>query len=209
MKAFALDIVDQYWLAGCQPEADLCSHGRVRLAIGGTLVEAGTNDFGIGETALALLRTLESGHQVAATPADPLIVHGCGTILMMNCGIGIDWTVRHDADVVCIDEVRHYRAPGGGQAQQTDACCRVPRAHYLSEVLAFALAARRFFEESPKVTHDDADLAQFRAFWREFDERLARQGLSGLRRVTASMAPRPSPASRLAAVVAAVCSRRG
>jgi hypothetical protein len=41
---------------------DLCSHGGIRLTIGGQVIALGEDDdeYGISESALALLRTLES-----------------------------------------------------------------------------------------------------------------------------------------------------
>ncbi len=57
--AFELVITEQHWIG----EADLSSHGGVRAVIGGLLVTDADDDYGIAQSALQLLRTLERDHE--------------------------------------------------------------------------------------------------------------------------------------------------
>ena len=93
--AFTLTLIRQGWMAGCAPSEDLCSHGALRLVIGGVIIEDGAKEYGISASALALLRTVEEDHQLSARRAT-LVVCGCSRLMGTDCGIGIDWQVRHE-----------------------------------------------------------------------------------------------------------------
>jgi hypothetical protein len=79
---FEIEIITQGWV-GETPEQvknDLCSHGSVRLAIGGCIVApgAGERDYTISTSALALLRTLESDtRRSGRSPIVSCCVAGC------------------------------------------------------------------------------------------------------------------------------------
>jgi hypothetical protein len=113
LPGFHIEIVTQGWLGEDgpntgDPEAaayDLCSHGDIRLVIGGETIASGDDgEYGISEAALGLLRTITAnrtrspltppeslpGHGRAeeAQTFERLIPHGCGTFLMMGCPIG-------------------------------------------------------------------------------------------------------------------------
>jgi hypothetical protein len=92
---FKIEIIEQGWLEGSLPEEGLCSHGKIKLTIGGYSVPTGPEDYDISESALALLRTLDGDHTSDQPVAERLIYHGCGGILMTGCPVGINWTVRH------------------------------------------------------------------------------------------------------------------
>jgi hypothetical protein len=51
---FQIEIIEQGWLEGSSPEEDLCSHGKIKLTIGGHSITSGHEDYGISESALAL-----------------------------------------------------------------------------------------------------------------------------------------------------------
>jgi hypothetical protein len=174
---FRIEVLDQGWLIPSDPDGDLCSHGRLRLTVGGVVVVGGDESFGISESALALLRTLEAGHAPQAPVADRMIFHGCGTILMTGCPIGADFTVRHHAGIVSIGNVVRYDTTKDDEGVRFPGLdVQIGAAAYRSEVLGFALKARDLFRGAVKRFADDFDAAQYRAFWSEFDQMLAAQG---------------------------------
>ena len=89
---FEIEIIGQRWITD-GPESvrnDLCSHGDVRLVIGGRVIAPGDgrSDYTISSSALALLRTLELDY--ASDPgADNHLILCCGMNLMTSCPIGI------------------------------------------------------------------------------------------------------------------------
>jgi hypothetical protein len=167
---FRIDLLEQGWLEGCDATSDLCSHGRLRIVIGDTTVADGERNFGISESALGLLRTLEADRRSAADQ-ERLIVCGCGLILMMNCPFGIDWDVQHAGDFV---RVRNVVVCDGTCERDLHVSADVPMSDYREQVVALANAVKQFFAASPdKVFDDPFDREQYAAFWQEFDARLA------------------------------------
>lgn len=181
---FEIEITMQGWLGANDPDltydpsrVDLCSHGGVRLTIGGRLISAGehNDEYGISESALALLRTLESDHSPRRPVAERLIFHGCGLILMMGCPIGIDWSVSHGVGEVSIHDVVRYDDVDETKAVRfPDITVTIPEADYVDQVVAFAERAKRLFEGITKEFDSDFELQQYRDFWSEFDGRLER-----------------------------------
>jgi hypothetical protein len=181
---FGILITRQGWLGANDPDlgydpapVDLCSHGGIRLTIGGQLIALGEDDdeYGISESALALLRTLESDHSPGQRVAERLVFHGCGNILMMGCPVGIDWSVSHVdgqvriADVVrydTVDETEAVRFPGVATELTED--------EYRLHVVAFAERAKDPFEGIAKEFADTFEQQQYEEFWEEFDARLGR-----------------------------------
>jgi hypothetical protein len=183
--AFELEIVRQGWidpkLELDDAPADLCSHGDIRLEIGGRVIVSGEAEPGevadwwtISTSALALLRTLESDHLPDRRVADRLILH-CGMIEMLTCPIGVDWSVRHLggrvqlADVVrydTVNEAEGVRFPG--------LVVEVAEDEYRREVVAFAKKAKQPFVGCEKTPSDDYERQLYEEFWREYDERLDR-----------------------------------
>jgi hypothetical protein len=175
-KGFAIAILEQGWLAGCSPEGDLCSHGRIRLVIGGQVLSDGDESLGISETALALLRTLESNHSHQHAVADRLIFHGCGAMLMSGCPIGFDWSVTHKDDLVHIADVVRYPTTNEAHAETFNGLhATVTLAEYRKEVTRFAAEAKSLFAGVTKELVDDWDKHQYEAFWSEFNAIMGRQ----------------------------------
>jgi hypothetical protein len=176
MTAFEIEITKQGWLG--PPQADLCSHGDLRLTIGGEIIAAGDggeNEYGISESALALLRTLESDHSREHPVAERLVFHGCGLILMMGCPIGIDWSVVHaDGQVLLTDIVKYTSTSESDALRFHDLAVRLPEDSYRAEVIRFAKRAKAFFEGVAKDFDDDYARAQHLEFWDEFNARLER-----------------------------------
>jgi len=170
--SFGIEIVEQGWIAPDAGDGDLCSHGRIRLLIGGTtILDGGPDDeVGISESALALLRTLNADHAPDAPIAEKLIFHGCGLMLMMGCYIGVDWEVRHDGDRVRLSNVSVDEGPS------RDIAATLGRDEYERVVLAFAQEATHPFLGLTKRITDDFDRERYEAFWDEYNEILGSHG---------------------------------
>ncbi len=181
---FHIEIVKQGWIASDDPDYDvathdLCTHGDIRLTVGGRVIAVGDGDgqYGISEAALGLLRTLESDRRdTSGEPfPDRLIPHGCGAILMMGCPIGIDWTVTHVDGRVRIADVVRYDSTGEGPAvHYPGLAVEIPLAAYRAEIKSFAQRAKEPFEGIEKSFHDDDDRQDYLAFWKEYERLLDR-----------------------------------
>jgi hypothetical protein len=183
-SAFEIEIVRQGWLGtndrGLTDDpsrVDLCSHGSFRLTIADRVIAAGSDEYeyGISESALALLRTLESDHSSDHPVAERLIFHGCGLILMMGCPIGIDWSVSHRGGQVLIDDVVRYDTTDEAKPTRFPGLAtRLSESEYCRQIVRFAGHAKELFEGITKEFSDDYDQQQYEEFWKEFDARLER-----------------------------------
>jgi hypothetical protein len=168
---FELEIMEQGWLDVPDAERDdLCSHGDLRLVIGGRVIAAGdgSGDYTISTSALSLLRTLESDHGRGPRVVPTSLVMHCGMLLMTSCPEGIDWSVSHqDGRVLLADVVKNEteRFPGLAAELSED--------EYRRSIVAFAEAAKEPFAAVEKSL-DESTRAEYEAFWREYDQRLAR-----------------------------------
>lgn len=183
-QAFEIEIIDQGWLEPGErydpARQDLCTHGRVRLVIGGeTIADSAEGDYGISEAALALLRTLESSHTQDSRVAERLITHGCGNLMYGSCPVGIDWTVEHQADgsVRLADVVRHDTTSDTPTATFPELEAEVPRDDYVRTVVAFAERAKEPFRGVVKEFSDEYDRKEYGDFWIEYEDRLRRARL--------------------------------
>jgi len=173
---FEIGIIRQGWLDGEGSGApfDLCSHGEVRLVIGGYEIAPGpvAVEYTISTSALALLRTLDSDH--SAGQGDQLILH-CGMLLMMSCPIGIDWSVTHLGGRVRLHEVVRYDGLGDADAVWfDDLAVELAEGEYRRRVAAFADEAKRPFVDVTKSPADDFDRKLYHEFWHEYETRLDR-----------------------------------
>jgi len=204
---FKIRIAEQGWISD-SPEAartDLCSHGKIDLTIGGQRIiraddpeDKDPRPFGISESALALLRTLESDNSEANPVAERLICHGCGLILMTGCPIGVNWSVKHKKDHVLINDVMHYLNTSEEYAiRYPDLNTYLPFEYYRKEIVLFAKMAKDFFDRGPKKVFTPAlemgdlddkgskkiflgmgrefDERQYKDFWKEYNQILKRQ----------------------------------
>jgi hypothetical protein len=169
-----IEITRQGWV---DPEldedpADLCSHGEIRLEIGGEVIAPGPDDgdYTISTSALALLRTLETDHSPEQPVADRLILH-CGMIHMLTCPIGIDWRVEHLGGRVRLSDVRRYESTDGEPCSYAIEV-ELSDDEYRREIVAFAEKAKEPFANSEKTPADEYDEQVYREFWREYEERL-------------------------------------
>ena len=174
---FEIEIVTQGWI-GVTPDDvayDLCSHGDIRLVIGGRTITHAENegDYTISTSALALLRTLESDHSPTQPVADRLVLC-CGMLLMLSCPIGIDWSVSHLGGGVRLHDVVRYDSVDESQAVRFPGLVvELAEDEYRGRVVAFAEKAKQLFEGVEKVL-DDSDRHDYEEFWQEYDGRLSR-----------------------------------
>jgi hypothetical protein len=173
---FSIEVLSQRWLEP-EPEMDGCSHGQLRIVIGGITVLDGTDDdTSINKTALALSRTLKRDHLPDAPVAPHLVFHGCGfaTMLESGCDLGANWSVRHQSGQVRLGDVIRFDGPSGDpRVEFPDLFCVVPVTHYRAQVIALARAALDFADHAEKRIVDPFDLAQWMAWQNELRETLA------------------------------------
>jgi hypothetical protein len=172
-------LLQQGWLAGCSPEQDLCSHGGIKLVIGGEPITSGDEDYGVSESALALLRTLRQDHSLQRPVAQQLIFHGCGTMMMMGCPIGVDWEVSHKDGHVHISNVVRYDGTSEKEVVRfLDIAIETSEEEYRREVTAFAKEAKKLFVGVPKTFTDEYDRHEYEQFWSEYDLLLSGCGIA-------------------------------
>ena len=169
--SFELEVTEQGWLDVPDAERDdLCSHGDVRLVIGGQVISAGdgSGDYAISTSALALLRTLESDHGRGARVVPTSLVMHCGGLALVSCPYGIDWSVSHrDGRVLLGDVVKNEAERFEGL--EVD----LPEDEYRRAIVAFAERATEPFATVAKSL-DESTRAEYEAFWQEYGERLRR-----------------------------------
>jgi hypothetical protein len=183
-EAFRIEILNQGWRepgpAYDPVRQDLCTHGDLRLIIGGeTITDARSeHEYGISEAALALLRTVEADHTRQEPVADRLIPHGCGAILMTGCPIGVDWTVLHlpRGRVRLGGVVRYDNTDEFNGVQFPNAQATLSEDEYRQKIVAFATLAKGPFIGVTKEPFDEVDRKDYEDFWVEYDELLRRAG---------------------------------
>ena len=175
---FCIEIVEQTWLGTEPPEFDLCSHGRLWLEVDGQIILDGREIYGISESALALLRTLDHDHTPEQALAEKLIFHGCGMVLMMGCPIGVNWTVKHQHEMVQLSNFKRWDSPDEQHPQEfPDLEVTLSFKEYQRQVLAFAEHVRKFFKSETKQFFDMNDQLAYERFWSEFEMRYKLHGM--------------------------------
>ncbi|WP_078410758.1 hypothetical protein [Priestia abyssalis] len=174
-KQFEIKILKQDWLGS--PEEDLCSHGEIYLNVNGVIItQSGIDeDWGISESALALLRTLDGDYICDPDNDWGLILHGCGTILMMGCPISIHWTVKHLGDQVRLSDFVKVATTDHqtGSIYYPGLKVTISTKEYKELIVSFAIQAKKLFKDSKeKQIDDDFDEEMYESFWDEYNELL-------------------------------------
>lgn len=170
-------IEKQHWLTN--ESEDICSHGEIRLEVGDTIItKAGANEeWGISESALALLRTLDADYKCNPEHKEGLILHGCGSILMTGCPISIHWSVQYDGEEVELSDFVKFTSSSNteGKIVYPHLSLTLPKSIYKQEILQFALQAKAFFDQSKsKKFEDEFDQEMYAHFWNEYNLLLTR-----------------------------------
>lgn len=169
-ETFVLNILNQHWLGTEPDQYDLCSHGQLELVIGGQVILDGREEYGLSETALALLRTLEKNHSPKNHVAEKLVFHGCGYVLMQGCAIGADWTVLHEGQDVILKDVVRWDTPDEHRPTRFEGLSvTLPLTQYLQVVFAFAQNVKQFFEGNKKKFFNEEERLAYESFWQEFN----------------------------------------
>jgi hypothetical protein len=170
---FEINILNQHWLGTEPDQYDLCSHGQLALIIGGQVILDGREEYGLSETALALLRTLEQDHSPQNHVAEKLVFHGCGYVLMQGCAIGADWTVEHDGPHVILKDVVRWDTPDEHRATYFEGLTvSISQAQYRQVVYLFAQKVKDFFEGQEKEFFNKEEKLAYEQFWQEFNQLL-------------------------------------
>ena len=177
---FEIEIITQGWLESTpgHAEYDLCSHGDIRVVIGGCTIAPvdDESDYTISTSALALLRTLESDHSPEQPVADRLVLC-CGMILMTSCPIGIDWSVSHLGGRVRLHDVVRYDSVDESEAVRFPGLSvELSEDEYRRRIVAYAEKAKQLFEGVEKTLDEDWERQVYEEFWQEYDARLSRAG---------------------------------
>lgn len=175
-KKFVLNIENQEWLYE-KEEDDLCSHGEIHLSVNGTIITRSgiEEEWGISESALALLRTIENDYVCHPADEEGLILHGCGAILMMGCPISIHWTVKHTGDQVLLSDFVKITTtdPETGSVYYPGLHAALGKKEYKKQIVQFALQVKKFFDASKdKRISDDYDRETYLEFWDEYNRLL-------------------------------------
>jgi hypothetical protein len=198
-RLLVVDLVEQHW-CGPAPESDPSQAGRLRIVINGVTVMDGADDTtGVARSALALSRTLLRDHTREDPVAQQLVLHDCGfATTLTSCGIGANWWVRHQGDLVQIDGVTQFDSTYGSAdgdegfsssdevamarhmlsmphhgVSFPEASCSVPFTHYAREVMGLAKAVLEFAAASDKLFDDHYDLSEWLGWQVEIRENLA------------------------------------
>lgn len=159
---FSIEILDLHWLKGMEEEDDLCLHGSVRVTIGDHVWEE--DECCTTAAALQLLRSLT--RDLVPDGILQMFPH-CGhgmfpgdtpdTVLIIGCGLGLDFSVRHTDGKVIL-------------TMEDGASAAVPEAEYRAIVLAFADAVETYCASGkPKrLPEDKTDRESYHTFWREW-----------------------------------------
>lgn len=179
MKLFKLNIIKQHWLCSDIPEEDLCSHGEIYLQVNDTIItQSGVGEeWGISESALALLRTSDNDYVSDPVNKEGLILHGCGAILMTGCPISIHWTVKHCYDQVFLSDFVKVTTTNqeSGSIYYPGLKVKLSKTEYKDQVVQFAIQAKNFYNTSKeKRIFDDFDREMYDDFWREYNALLER-----------------------------------
>lgn len=175
-EKFIIKIENQGWLYENEEE-DLCSHGEIYLNVNGNIItESGIDeDWGISESALALLRTIDKDYVCNPANEEGLILHGCGSILMMGCPISIHWTVKHMGDQVLLSDFVKITTTNteSGSVYYPGIQVSLNQNDYRKQVVQFAIQAKKLFDTSKeKHLTDDFDRETYKDFCSEYNRLL-------------------------------------
>ena len=174
---FELKLLSQNWI-GEDPDYryDLCTHGKIYLKIGENIIsDENDEEWTVSTTSLGLLRSIIPDDETEEAYAK---IYHCGMLTMASCPISIDWTVRHDGNVVVISEL--WKQP---TINLKDGICYlndyqtviVEKAAYIREILNFADSVAEFMNRFPaKVLEDKIDKILYNSFLNEFKSLRAR-----------------------------------
>ena len=173
MAEIELRIKNMHWMANVDPYADCCVHGGIYLRIGQRVISDGKRDWSISTAAFNFLRTIFHDHYLGKAEA---LVPCCGFnmwpidsspdgLYIPNCANGIDWSVRHEGDIL-VHAFESGEAVDTGVNDWAMAVCE-----FADEVLEF------FHTAWPKSIREVEDRKGFELFMKLWQERRTAAGL--------------------------------
>ena len=173
-----LSLLDVHWLDATDPLDDQCAHGTVKLEIGDqVLISPEDGEITVSAAALNLLRTLDRDHASGRPVAEGCQLFPCCgfsvwlggerfPVLIVGCPSGVEMDVSHTTAGVAV------RSKGVESVVSEHA--------WQSAVISFARSVLAFYErEAPRNPIQDTDAREgWRAFWKEYGERLHRHSVA-------------------------------
>lgn len=172
MNNFELKILTQNWISNRFKKTDLCSHGKLELIIGNKTIISERDDieWTINTSILKFLRCIESDH-LAKRDFD-IILH-CGELLMLSCPIGIYFDLKHENDMVVINNIKKQFGVGESEYElMSEIEVKISKIEFAKKIIREAKVIKNFFNAQPKIIEDKRDMFIYTEFWREFDELL-------------------------------------
>jgi len=174
LDEFKIKILNQHWME--PSKLDLCSHGEIYIKVNDYIItqDGLGEEWGIIESALALLRTVNNDYECDPENEEGLILHGCGTMLMTGCPISIHWSVKHLNDQVILSnfiKIKSTSLETGIIRFPVDEIV-LSNQLYNEQIVSFALKAKSFFNQSKKQISDEYDQEMYLKFWEEYDSLL-------------------------------------
>jgi hypothetical protein len=142
------------------------------LNVAGTIItQTGMDEeWGISESALALLRTLDKEYICDIENEERLILHECGTTLMLGCPISIHWTINHIGENVVLKDFVKLISTDQKAIYYEGLHIEVNENEYRKQIVSFALQAEGLFNKSnEKIISDELDRSMYTDFWTEYD----------------------------------------
>ena len=169
MTRLVIEPLGLHWLYTEEQGADLCAHAGVKVSRGDRIfVDTGPAGHAVSMGALHLLRTLERDfsnegewkRQLIPCCGHALVLdEKSGEVVNIGCSNGVGWHVRHQPDSFAL------------QFENGDAI-EVNGGEWRGAVASFSKQVRAFYFSEPRRAPEDAyDLAAFRAFVSEWDQR--------------------------------------
>jgi hypothetical protein len=169
---FEIKILDQYWIDKEEDnQDDLCSHGLLFIKVNDTIItDEKDDDWTISTTALQLLRTIDSNHNI--NPDYPIVQH-CGQLEFAGCPISIDWESMVFDNSIKISKVQKLRETNEKYTIYFPGLeSMIPKNSYIDEVINFTDNVINFFKGHNPKFENDFDKNNYNLFWQELNQLL-------------------------------------
>jgi hypothetical protein len=162
-----IEPLNLHWIAGGDPEQDLCVHGGIRITSADEVLLEDESDFALSAAAVCLLRTIWRDHTPESRVCHTLIPH-CGheyilgyraMLQLGGCPYGMEFWVGHEGEDVLLTLL----GPGPSHL------ARFPASSWRGAVTTFSKGVMSFLDGTDKRPNDEYEGERFRRFmvyWR-------------------------------------------